>query len=362
MQIFACYHCKNLVWFENDSCLRCGSILGFSREAHTVLAFVAQELPDTQNGPLVAWRDGATYSRCATHSWTGCGWVLRDAVPGAFCDACGLTRTRPTNDDLPAMTALRDAEAAKRWVIYQLDELGLPVTPRSVEHPMGLAFDLLSSRDIPVTTGHADGLITLDLAEGDDAHREAMREQMAEPYRTVLGHFRHEIGHFYWDVLIADGPDLDRFRELFGDERADYGDALTVHYEQGPPADWEQRWVSAYATTHPWEDWAETFAHVLHITDTLQTASAVGLWVGGPDLPVTQSPDAPLAVLPPDRASTADELINSWLPLSYALNAIERSMGKADLYPFVLAPDVLNKLAFVFDVVKRSDARLAALH
>jgi len=240
MQSFACDHCKNLVWFENDSCLRCGSILGFSREAHTVLAFVAQQLPGTQNGPLVAWRDGETYSRCATHSWTGCSWVLRDAAPGAFCDACALTRTRPTNDDLPAMTALRDAEAAKRWVIYQLDELGLPVTPRSAKHPMGLAFDLLSSRDTPVTTGHADGLITLDLAEGDDAHREAMREQMAEPYRTVLGHFRHEFGHFYWDVLIADGPDLDQFRELFGDERADYSDALTVHYTQGPPADWEQ--------------------------------------------------------------------------------------------------------------------------
>ena len=358
MQSFACDHCSNLVWFDNDKCLRCGSLLGFSREAHTVLAFVADGLPDNEDGPLVSWRDGATYSRCGTRSWTGCSWVLRDAAPGTFCDACALTRTRPADDDIPAMAALRDAEAAKRWVIYQLDELGLPVVPRSDAHPTGLAFDLLSSRDNPVTTGHADGLITLDLAEGDDAHREAMRERMAEPYRTVLGHFRHEIGHFYWSVLIEDGPDLESFRELFGDERADYGDALKVHYEQGPPADWEERWVSAYATTHPWEDWAETFAHVLHISDTLQTASAVGLWVGGPDAPVAHSPDAPLSVLPTGQVSSAEELINSWLPLTYALNAIERSMGKADLYPFVLAPDVITKLAFVFDVVKRADTHL----
>ena len=353
MRTFACDHCSNLVWFENDSCLRCQSLLGFDRAAHTVLAFRAG--PD--NGePLVAWRDDATYSRCGTRAWTGCSWVVRDKPAGAFCDACALTRTRASDEDTDAIEALRLAEAAKRRVIYQLDELGLPVIPQSEEHPQGLAFDLLSSRDKPVTTGHADGLITLDLAEGDDAHREALRSQMAEPYRTMLGHFRHEIGHWYWSVLVDESEDIEEFRRLFGDERADYGDALKKHYNDGPPTDWEQHWVSAYATAHPWEDWAESFAHHLHIRDTLQTASAVGLFVGGPEASVSATAAAPLSSLPMSEVNSAEALIQSWLPLTYALNAVERSMGKDDLYPFVLAPDVLDKLAFVFKVVTRASA------
>ena len=193
------------------------------------------------------------------------------AAEGEPCRACALTRTRPADDDATGLARFAEAEAAKRRLVFELAELGLPTDG-------GLTFDMLSSTDEPVTTGHADGVVTIDLAEVDDAHREAMRAQMAEPYRTVLGHLRHEIGHYYQPIVVAD---WDACRALFGDERDDYAAAMQRHYERGAPADWPGRFVSAYATMHPWEDWAETFAHYLHIADTLQTALAYGVRVDG---------------------------------------------------------------------------------
>jgi hypothetical protein len=260
---------------------------------------------------------------------------------GELCAGCVLTRTRPSDDDPEAVEQWRVAEEAKRRLLFELGELGLPVESWR-EREGGLAFELLSSRAEPVTTGHASGVITLDLAESDDAHREQMREQLGEPYRTVLGHFRHEVGHYYWPLLVPDGPARERYRALFGDERDDYGAALERHYADGPPADWPQRFVSAYAAMHPWEDWAETFAHHLHIWDTLQTAEAYGVRVEG---------KAPAPG--PDFRT----LLEEWLPLTYALNAINRSMGRDDLYPFVLAEPVVDKLAFVHEVVAAARRR-----
>ena len=234
------------------------------------------------------------------------------------------------------MKDFREAEAAKRWLLFELGELGLPVESWR-ERDGGLAFDLLSSERAPVTTGHADGVITLDVAESDDARREARREALGEPYRTVLGHFRHEIGHYYWPQLVPDGPAREACRALFGDEREDYGAALERHYEQGAPADWRERFVTAYATMHPWEDWAETFAHYLHIWDTLQTAAAYGVSVRGE------------AMAPQGDGFRA--LLEDWLPLTVALNALSRSMGRDDLYPFVLPAPVVDKLAFVHERV-----------
>ena len=236
-------------------------------------------------------------------------------------------------------TAVRNGSWS-RWtgtsrLVYQLDDLGLPTD--------GLAFDLLSSAEEPVTTGHADGVVTIDLAEGDDAHREALRVQLAEPYRTMLGHLRHETGHYYWTVLVEPSPA--RFRELFGDERADYAEALQRHYSSPAPVGWEQEYVSTYATAHPWEDWAESFAHYLHIRDTLQTAAAYGMQVHG---------RAPLDSTPREDPDGFAEIVETWLPLTYALNAVNRSMGKDDLYPFVLSEAVLAKLAFVHDLVQMS--------
>jgi hypothetical protein len=226
-------------------------------------------------------------------------------------------------------------------LLFQLLDLPLPIGD-------DLAFDLLSRRYGPVVTGHDNGVITLDLAESDDARRAQRRAELGEPYRELLGHFRHEIGHYYWPKLVEQAGELDRCRELFGDERTDYDEALQRHYEQGPPPDWADRHVSAYATMHPWEDWAETFAHYLHIRDTLQTAAAYNMIISAP------ARDASLTAAPEDDVDDEpfDVVIDEWLPLTYALNAVNRSMGKEDLYPFTLAPRVIEKLAFVHERVK----------
>jgi hypothetical protein len=210
-----------------------------------------------------------------------------------------------------------------------------------------LAFEFLSDGAVaadqaPVMTGHAGGVITINLAEADDAERERRRHQMGEPYRTLLGHFRHEIGHYYWDRLIAGTPHLREFRRLFGDERKDYADALRKHYAHGAPADWRERFISAYASVHPWEDFAETFAHYFHMLDTLETAHVFGLAVS-PRLP--QGPGAVFDFHP--RDADTEQLVEAWVALTFAVNAINRSMGLHDLYPFVLNAPAVAKLAFV---------------
>jgi hypothetical protein len=227
--------------------------------------------------------------------------------------------------------------------------LGLPLPTRQEQPDSGLAFDLLSSAVQPVTTGHATGIITLDLAESDDDQRERRRVQMGEPYRTLLGHLRHEVGHFYFPLLTKNAEALQIARGLFGDEREDYQAALARHYADGPPQRWAQEHVSAYATMHPAEDWAETFAHVLHLRDALQTAAAYGLRVNGP----AGRPD--LHAEPVDAgAGGLRAMLDDWLGLTYALNAVNRSLGFDDLYPFVLSPVVIDKLAFVDGLIARS--------
>jgi hypothetical protein len=253
-----------------------------------------------------------------------------------------LTRTRPKSADIKALAAFAGSEKAKRRLIAELFELKVPIVGRDEDPDYGLAFDLLSSEYETVFTGHQNGVITLDLAEGDDVHREQLRIAMDEPYRTLLGHFRHEIGHYYYYRLVSTSQErTQRFRELYGDAEADYQATLDQHYQNGPPADWEERYVSSYATMHPAEDWAETFAHYLHIRDTLDTAAAFSI--------------APAAatferkVLGP---SGFDQVIDMWLPLAWSLNMINRSMGKQDLYPFVLPPAVLEKMRFIHSVVE----------
>jgi hypothetical protein len=337
MRAFTCPCCGGLLFFENSECLACSTPVGYDRaSADFVVA-----TPET---------------RCSNATIAACNWIAPD---GGLCDCCALTRTRPNDGDGPGMVAFARAEAAARRLLFQLDDLRLPVRGRDEDPVRGLAFDLLSSATGPVTTGHADGVVTIDLAEGDDGHREALRVRLAEPYRTLLGHFRHEVGHYYWMRLVEGRPALAVFRALFGDERADYAEALAVHYDSEPAEDWEETHVSVYATAHPWEDWAETFAHYLHIRDALQTASAFGVVVAGPEVDAPPDPDAPLASVPLDSERDFDEIINAWLPLTYALNAVNRSMGKDDLYPFVLSPTVLEKLRLVHSLVD-AEARRAA--
>ena len=215
----------------------------------------------------------------------------------------------------------------------------------------GLAFDLLMSDGKPVTTGHADGVITLDLHETDPVHREQMRVRLGEPYRTVLGHFRHEIGHFYQPILMPAGSELEsRCRELFGDERDDYRRAMDRYYAQGAPTGWEERFVSAYATMHPWEDFAETFAHYLHIRDAVQTAAEHRVEIGGPV--IATSDPVPLHADVESAEGDIRQILDAWIPLSYAMNAISRSMGVPDLYPFVLSPEIEVKLEFIDSLIE----------
>ncbi len=279
MRAFTCHNCGQLVFFENSACLNCGAELGFAWPQRDLLTMK----PSSSAGfePLDPETAAATLYRCVNAGLAACNWLVDRQ--GALCASCALTRTRPGDDDAAGIAELQIAEAAKRRLLFELGELGLPITADASGDTDALAFDLLSSAHEPVTTGHEDGVITLDLAEVDDARRVARRQQLAEPYRTVLGHLRHEVGHYYWPLLVDDDAKRATSRELFGDERADYQASIDRHYAQGPPPEWPQRHVSAYATMHPSEDWAETFAHYLHIRDTLQTAAAYRVKVDGPD-------------------------------------------------------------------------------
>jgi len=322
VKAFRCRVCGNPLHFENSLCVSCGTALGFSREEREIV-------PVDPRGTYVD-ASGLVWHVCRNLNLSGCTWLT--GIDGDQCFCCDLTRTRPRDDDLTGMAAYPGAEAAKRHLVVELDGLGLRVVGKDTEPVDGLAFDLLSSVAEDVTIGHEDGIVTIDLAEGDASHRERIRRGLDEPYRTMLGHFRHEVGHYYEWQLVR-GPELmGRCTELFGDETADYRAALERRYAQGPPAGWEASYISSYASMHPFEDFAETWAHYLHICDTIETAAAYGLSVGG-------------AVSA--YSAFRDVVTGVWMPLSVSLNMINRSMGKEDLYPFVIPPPVLDKLEFV---------------
>lgn len=336
MRDFICPQCGQHLAFENSVCLSCGSNVGFSSADMALMV-----MSDNGTGGHDGFVDTAEYRLCANLHVAECNWIVGPDPAEQLCRSCVLTRTRPNDADTAALPEFAEAERAKRRLLAELTELKLPVVGRDADPEYGLAFDLLSSEQHKVFTGQSDGVITLDLAEGNDAHREQLRVAMAEPYRTLLGHFRHEIGHYYYFRLVGpSAPDVDRFRSLFGDPDADYQAALDRHYRDGAPAGWEADYVSSYATMHPAEDWAETFAHYLHIRDTLDTAASFGFAPAGGTF--ERKPLGP---------SAFDAIIEMWLPLVWSLNMVNRSMGSRDLYPFVLPAPVLEKMRFVHDVV-----------
>jgi hypothetical protein len=331
MRAFTCPDCRHLVVFESLDCLYSETELGF----------------DWAQREIVALRDGTA---CANRALISCNGL---AGPDGLCASCALTRTRPADDDADGIARLAAAEVAKRRLLFELLELGLPV--ESYEQTEGgLVFDLLNSDHEKVITGQDNGVITLDLAEADDAERERIRTDMHEPYRTLLGHMRHEVSHYYEPILCPDGSaERDEYRRLFGDERADYQAAMDRHYANGAPSDWAERFVSAYATMHPFEDWAETLAHYFHIRDSLQTAVAYGVTVAGPAVFATD--EAPLYSYPSAAPEGIRGLLDAWLPMTYALNAMNRSMGESDIYPFVLPAPVIEKLTFIHALITAGD-------
>lgn len=345
MRDFHCPNCGQRLAFENSECLSCHSALGFSLDQMALLV-IAKRDEDSEHAGAVAANE---YQLCANLYVAECNWLVPVGHPGGLCESCALTVERPNDNDTVGLAEFARAEAAKRRLVAELHELDLPIIGRDQDPDYGLAFRLLSSAHENVITGHENGIITLDLAEGDDVHREQLRVEMEEPYRTLLGHFRHEVGHYYFYRLVRSPEYLQRFNELFGDPDSDYQAALDRHYSQGAPEGWQETFVSSYATMHPAEDWAETFAHYLHIRDTLDTSASCGL-----------APAAATFDRPPLGPSAFPTIIEMWLPLSWSLNMVNRSMGHDDLYPFVLPPAVLDKMQFVHTVIEEVTQQLQA--
>ena len=357
MRVFHCDHCDNLAFFENTACLQCGHLLAFV-PALMEIGSLDPESDGTWRSPHPSARE-RRFRLCANYDGAQvCNWVVDARESETLCEACRLTTTIPNLAIEGHREAWYKLELAKRRLVYTLLNLNLPTVPRSRD-PRGLAFEFLAdgaNGAAPVLTGHANGTITVNLAEADDAERERRRQALGEPYRTLLGHFRHEVGHYYWERLIEGTDRHEPFRALFGDERDDYQSALQRHYAGGPPADWQSRFVSAYASAHPWEDWAETWAHYLHMTDTLETAAACGISIrpGRRDEPTLASVPATAGTL----ASPFDRLIASWFPVTYLLNNLNRGLGIPDGYPFVLPPAAVDKLRFVHDTIGLVECRL----
>jgi hypothetical protein len=350
MKLFKCQSRGQLLYFENRTCQNCSHKLGYLLKENFLSAL-------EQSG--TDWRALAApetlYRFCGNSAFDVCNWLVSSESSEKYCTACRHNRMVPDHRQPGNLAAWYKLEVAKHRLIYTLMRLKLPLENRNDIGDQGLAFDFLAdAKDTPtskVMTGHDDGLITIALAEADDVERERRRNAMREPYRTLLGHFRHEVGHYYWDRLVRNGGKLDAFRKVFGDDREDYDEALQKHYTNGAPSNWQERFVSSYATTHPWEDFAETWAHYLHIVDTLEMAEAFNLRAS----PQLNTDIAANVDFTPYAAADVRQLTNTWIPLTFALNSLNRTMGREDLYPFIISPPVIEKLRFIHDLVHQAE-------
>lgn len=375
MKLFECLGCGQPVYFENTHCESCGRRLGYLPQQGVLTALepayamppAADPPPDLNaanpNATNGIWRALAApegrWRFCINAQHDACNWLVEAEPAGAppnpeaYCPACAHNRTVPDLSVPANLQNWRRIESAKHRLFHGIQRLDLPHETRDEDPDEGLAFDFLADPPDPkqprIITGHDNGLITINLHEADDAQREKIRVAMHEPYRTLLGHFRHEVGHYYWERLVRRAGDnseaMSGFRALFGDERIDYAEALKKHYADGPSASWQEGFVSAYAAVHPWEDFAETWAHYMHIVDTLETAGAFGLRVNprisrGDEIGTRVDFDS-------YRVDSIDQLIEAFLPITFAVNSLNRSMGQPDLYPFVLSPRAIEKLGFI---------------
>jgi len=358
MKIFHCDHCGHLLFFENVHCVKCSAPLAFLPDLMVVASLDPTEKEGVYSTPIPR-AEGKVYRLCANYTAHNiCNLAISADDPHSLCISCRLTRVIPNLSKPGHEQAWYKLEVAKRRLVYTLLGLELPLNNKLEDPENGLTFEFLADPEDPaapkVMTGHDQGVITVNLAEADDAEREKRRQSLQEPFRTLLGHFRHEVGHYYWDRLVRDDKErLTKFREMFGDERQDYGDALKQHYQNGPPGNWPSRFVTAYAASHPWEDWAESWAHYLHMVDTLETASACGL-----SLKPRRKNDPTMTVVPnlvADEATPFDKLMAAWYPLTYVLNNLNRGLGLPDGYPFVLSTPAVEKLQFVHEMIVAAD-------
>jgi hypothetical protein len=341
VRISRCDTCRTIVPFDAQTCAGCRSALGYLPDRCVVRTL------DPTDDPAVFLIRGERLAlwRCMNAAW-GCNWMVPADAGEIWCRACRLTRNRPDAERTDAMAAWMVAESAKRRLVHQLDSLALPIEARSDGAPDGLAFDLvhLGAGDDAIgmaTTGHAGGVVTLDLTESDDLHRAVVREQMAEHYRTVIGHLRHEIGHHFWNRLVGQSDHLAQFRKLFGDERADYAEALAAHHDRRSLGWDDEVFVTAYASAHPLEDWAETFAHYLHILDVVTTAESFATLDDGEPSPDPASWGLDIA------AFDLGDLLARFRPINASLTELAACVGAPPPYPFDPTGRVVTKLEFV---------------
>jgi len=356
MKTYTCT-CGQLLFFENIACVSCKREVGFLPDL-----ICASSLDPARDGlfsPTVEESKGRLYKKCQNYTQAGvCNWMIPAENSEAFCVSCRLDTVIPDQSVPQNVVLWALTEAAKRRLVYSSLRLKLPLANRVDDPEGGLGFRFLADVTKPdgtverVITEHDHGLITLNLAEADDAAREKMRLGMKEPYRTLLGHFRHETGHYYWDRLVDNTKFLEPYRALFGDERQSYEDNMKKYYANGAPANWQENFISAYATMHPWEDWAESWAHYLHVQDTLEVAADFGLV--GKRIKIDPKGNAEGTQISL-KAKPFDQVLEAWAELTIALNSINRSMGLRDLYPFILSQPVVDKLYFISEVIAGSE-------
>jgi hypothetical protein len=335
MRTFRCV-CGTRIFFENTRCLSCRRELGFLADALTLIPL---EPKSAGEGEFVTPR--GSYRKCANYAEEGvCNWMVPLSASNTLCQACQLNHVIPDLSQPKNRALWGEVEKSKRRLVYGLNRLKLPLSSKQDDPKQGLAFDIKSdTASSRVLTGHDEGLITLNIAEADPAEREKIRVAMNERYRTMLGHFRHEIGHYYWDRLVRDTQRRATFRALFGDETANYGEALKRHYTRKAPDDYAESFITVYAAAHPWEDFAETFAHYLHMEDTLETAHDFG---------IAFQLDTRVSV---PEVCDFELLMKQWTELTVVLNGLNRSMGLPDAYPFAISPVVQRKVEFVHALV-----------
>jgi hypothetical protein len=352
MRNFACTNCGNEVFFENVTCLQCDHAIGFDPIRITMVALeaaddagfraIGKSEPSGQESDQVAYCDNRQHDVC--------NWLRPTEAASGLCLACALNRTIPNLTEQGSLAAWRELELAKKRLIYSLLRFRLPMDGAKWNKGR-MAFDFVRN----ATTGHLNGVITIDIAEADTVERVRQREHFGESYRSLLGHLRHESGHFYWTILVEAAGQLEEFRAVFGDERQDYGHALARYHENGPPEGWQEQFISTYASSHPWEDWAETWALYLHIVDGVDTANAEAHRLRAAGMVPPSGGTKP--GFDAYRAPRIDTLINRWLPLTIAMNSLCRSMGHEDFYTFVIPAAVDAKLAFVHRLVRRFAAQ-----
>ncbi|MCW8904203.1 zinc-binding metallopeptidase family protein [Sedimenticola sp.] len=354
MKTYTC-QCGARLHFENSLCVSCGHELGFLPDSRALTA-----LKPVGEGFWLAMANNRRYRKCRNYDQHHvCNWMVAEADSHAYCFSCRLSEIIPDLSNPNNLKLWGLIEQAKRRLLYSLLWLELPIVNREENPQFGLAFHLMEdqgysefAQEIPlqdtVFTGHKSGVITLNIAEANPVAREQTRAHVNESYRTLLGHFRHESGHYYWDVLLRNSPHIEEFRALFGDERIGYGDVMQGYYVNGPVANWQTNWISGYASAHSWEDWAETWAHYLHMIDSMETANDYGFDLGNTGRHTAKSQQFNAEYL---SSVSINDLVNEWSNFTVALNDMNRSMGLPDAYPFVLTDFIIKKLAFVHAIV-----------